>query len=204
MRIPGRKVSPAARSALDGEILKAVRRERRAGRICGAHCQLKCDHCGSTACQCPCAPECPNAPRALSADPDNHPIERGVLPLVFALRACGFFEPCWSCEGHLGPAGNLWKAPRVWFYAAKPVHVRLLNGALAALAAGKRLHAPWRVAVTHSDVDNPEPTYSLEPALDQAGEPKLGALQADAATIASSLPDALADEARRLRRATLG
>lgn len=204
MRVPGPRLSPAARSELDGEIMKAIRRERRAGRICGAHCDMKCDACGSTACQCQCAPGCPNAPRALSIDPEGHPIEPGVLPLVFALRESGFFEPCWSCEGHSGPDGKLWKTPRVWFYAAKPLHIRLLSGALAGLGRAGRLQAPWRVAVTHSDADNPEPTYSLEPSLDQTPEPDLGALQADAARIAAALADALADEARRVRREALG
>jgi len=53
----------------------------------------------------------------------NFPIESGIAPLVFELKRLGVFEPCWSCEGHNDPGGNLWKIPRVWFYCDSVVQV---------------------------------------------------------------------------------
>ena len=58
-----------------------------------------------------CEATCPEAPKALTSDPVNYPIETGIVSLVFEMKRLGIFEPCWSCEGHLGPAGDLLGEP---------------------------------------------------------------------------------------------
>lgn len=123
------------------------------------------------------------------------PIEPLIAPLVYEMKRSGAFEPCWSCEGHNGADGALLKAPTVWFYCA-PSYLRLLAGGLARL----RLHAPWRVVITHSDTDNPEPTFALEAPREGF---TLTQLQADTGVIARALPDMLKSEARVLLQAAL-
>ena len=50
----------------------------------------------------------------------------------------------------------------------------------------KRVSARWRVVLTHSDADNPDTTFSLEP--EPAGdEQRLSDLQADARAIAEGV-----------------
>jgi hypothetical protein len=158
-----------------------------------------------------CAPDCPNAgpgrcsrhcpdiPRVLSSDPDKHPIEGRIAPLVYELKRLGVFHPCWSCEGHNGPDGGLWKIPRLWFYCESVVHLRVLADALDELHLNQRLSAPWRVVLTFSDDDNADTTFSLEPSLEATPAP-LAALQRDIETIAEHLRDAVFDEARKLSR----
>ncbi len=125
----------------------------------------------------------------LTSDP-AFPIEPLIAPLVYEMKRSGFFEPCWSCEGHSGPDGALFKSPTVWFYCT-PGHLRLLAGGLGRL----RLHARWRVVITHSDTDNPEPTFALEAPREGAS---LSQLQMDVAHIASALPEMLKSEANTL------
>jgi hypothetical protein len=149
-----------------------------------------------------CLPDCGNLPRMLSSDPDDYPIKSGIAPLVFELRRTGFYVPCWSCEGHLGREGKLWKRPQVWFYCRCEVHLRLLADLLCSLDFARRLNAHWAVVVTHSDTDNPETTYALRPLAEDSGDTGAGALaalQADAQTIARALPDLLAAEAESLK-----
>lgn len=200
MRIERREKSPEAVRRLQMDLLKAAAADGVAGRVCGPGCTATCPKCGSSACQCRCAPDCPDAPHALSSDPDAYPIEGAILPLVFEMKRLGMFRPCWSCEGHLGPDGTLWKLPRVWFYSESTVHVRLLSDGLSRLRHGNRLHADWRVIVTFSDPDNPDTTFSLEPAAFEPAEVTLAALQDDVREIARSLRTMITGEARRLQR----
>ncbi len=124
-----------------------------------------------------------------------------VAPLIFELKKLGVFHPCWSCEGHTDQAGNLWKIPRIWFYSDSVVHIRALADAIDRLFNTRRLLARWHVVLTHSDADNPDTTFSLEP--DPAAENPLGRLQGDLRTLADELDrhfwhacDALAAQAR--------
>lgn len=158
-----------------------------------------------------CAPDCPNAslarcsrhcpdiPRVLSSDPDNHPLEGRIAPLVYELKRLEAFHPCWSCEGHNGPDGKLWKIPRVWFYCESVVHLRVLADALKELHLAERLSVPWRVVLTFSDDDNADTTFSMEPSLDHA-RPALAALQRDIDAIAEHLREVAVAEARKLSR----
>lgn len=196
MRIVRNLATPERALELDADLVRAMERRGVEGRICGDRCSDACRRCGSKSCQCSCSPYCPDAPRALSSDP-MFPLEPRVAPLVFAMKRTGLLEPCWSCEGHAGPDGVLTKPPAVWFYCEATTHLRLLYAGIAKL----RLNAPWRIAITYSDPNNPEPTFALEPLLG-APAPTLAQLQADIGAIAQALPDLMRNEASALRHET--
>jgi hypothetical protein len=186
------------------EIALAIEGRQIDGRICGETCTIACTVCGASACQCMCSMQCPDMPRAISSDPDNHPIEPAVAPLVFAMTRVAAFQPCWSCEGHLGLDGKLWKVPRVWFYSETMVAVRLLTDGLGDLARTGKLQTSWRVSVTYSDPKNAETTFSLEPSrpFDEANG--LAKLQEDMSIIAEALSATMHSQAQALHRETMG
>lgn len=200
MRIPPRESSPDRIDKLRAEIAEASCPAGIDGRVCGAACTLTCSQCGSTACQCSCSPECAEAARALSAEPGRFPIEPGILPLVFEMKRLGFFRPCWSCEGHLSKDGALWKLPRVWFYCASTAHLRLLGDGIKDLQLKGKLSAAWHVVVTFSDADNPDTTFSLEPAENTEDAALLPGLQKDALVIAQSLEEIMTGQSKKLQR----
>jgi hypothetical protein len=187
---------------LHAEIVQAVRPPCATGRICGDACAMICAQCGATTCQCACSPDCPDAAIALSSDPQAHPIEPGIVALVYAMTRIGLFAPCWSCEGHARADGSLWKLPTVWFYCDAMAHLRLLADGLARLTHARRLHAVWRVVVTFSDADNPRTTFALEPAVVLEGGATLQQLQGDAAEIGRSLQLMIVEGGQALGRAT--
>lgn len=135
----------------------------------------------------------------MSSDPVNHPLEGRIAPLVYELKRLEAFHPCWSCEGHDGPDGKLWKIPRVWFYCASVVHLRVLADAVKELHLTETLSVPWRVVLTFSDENNSDTTFSLEPDLDHE-RPRLPALQRDIDVIADHLRESAFTEARKLSR----
>ena len=147
-----------------------------------------------------CSRRCPDIPRVMSSDPDRHPLEPGIAPLAFELKRLGVFDPCWSCEGHNDNQGKLWKVPRVWFYCASVVHVRVLADAMRQLHADRKTNAPWRVALTVSTQNNPDTAFSLEPDID-GRHVGLPALRRDVETIATHLRGLVLTEARRLSQA---
>lgn len=202
MRIDRRSHSGDKIRELSRDIAEAACARGVDGRVCSKACAMKCPRCGSTTCGCACSPDCPDAPRALSSDPDNYPVEPNITPLVFEMTRLGMFRPCWSCEGHLRPNGSLWKIPRVWFYCDSTVHIRLLTDGIKELEKDGKIQASWQVAVTFSDSDNPETTFSLEPALSRDAKLGLPALRKDARTIAAALRGMMNDGARRLQRET--
>lgn len=161
------------------------------GRVCGERCTLRCTKCGVTTCQCGCSASCPQAARALSIDPDRYPIESGILPLVFAMKRLRVFEPCWSCEGHLRPDGSLWKLPMVWFYTRSLLYLRLLADSLHQLKGAGQIKAPWQVVVSFSDPDNPETTFSIQPAIEHGASITLSEFWHDVRQIAGSLEAAI-------------
>lgn len=146
----------------------------------------------------------------LSSDPERFPIEPDILPLVYALRATGVCVPNWSCEGHLGCDGRLWKLPRVWFYARHAVVADLLAHVLQRLRAKKRLAHDWRVVLVPRD-NKVDTTFAIEPVPDgrepdmgsdtgsNRGEAQLTQLRSDVRTIAENLPAGIADLARARR-----
>ncbi|MFC3070715.1 hypothetical protein [Phenylobacterium soli] len=202
MRTRRRSWSSEELRRLDAELGEAARGARVSGRVCDPGCAVRCAICGSTMCECACTPECPQASAALSVDPELYPIEPAMTPLVFEMKRLGVFETCWSCEGHDAPDGRLWKTPSLWFYARSQAHLRLLAGGLSALAIEGRLSRPWRVFVTHSEYDNPDTMYALEPVLEGEAPPSLAALQGDLRQIAAALPRMIREEAARIRPAS--
>jgi hypothetical protein len=146
-----------------------------------------------------CTTDCENLPRMLSSEPDEFPIEEGIAPLVFELKRTGFFFPCWSCEGHPDRSGALWKLPQVWFYCDSTLHLRLLAELLKMLETRKAVTASWSVAVTHSDRDNTETTFALQPYLQGRGDVSLTMLRSDVKAIAAALAEGIATAAQRLK-----
>jgi hypothetical protein len=122
----------------------------------------------------------------LSSEGVNGPVESLIAPLVFELKKLGVFYPCWSCEGHNDQSGKVWKTPRVWFYADSVIHIRALDNAIEKLFNSRRLSMRWEIVVTHSDSENPDTTFSLEP--ERAGKDKsLRDLQNDLGVLAEGL-----------------
>jgi hypothetical protein len=187
-------------SSLSNEIAEAVKLQGTSGRVCTLDYAVKCPTCGSQACGCMCGSTCAEGPAALTSDPVNYPIEPGIVPLVFEMKRLGIFEPCWSCEGYLGPTGDLWKLPRVWFYCESTVQIRLLMGGLKDMEVSGKLANRWQVAVTFSDPNNPETTFSLEPVVETAKVSVLPKLQADTVVIARSLEGLIIGQGRKLQR----
>ncbi len=123
--------------------------------ICGESCTVYVDQ--------DCNRDCPDLRFALSSDPKNYPLEPKIAPLVYELKLLQVFEPCWSCEGHLGLKGELWKMPEIWFYARSVVHVRLLAEAITELHERGLLKALWEVAICQTERDDIETCFSLRP-----------------------------------------
>lgn len=183
---------------LGAEIEQLYCAKRNAGRVCGEGCSFRCSECGNTTCQCRCSPVCPDAPRALSTDPERHQIELRILPLVFAMKRLRIFDPCWSCEGHLAADGSLWKWPMVWFYCSSMTYLRLLKESLNQLRLTGKTNAQWEVIVTYSDPDNPDTTFSIQPLAPGDSVISLPSLHADVCEIAQALDATMEDRARAI------
>ena len=149
----------------------------------------------NSSCNC----NCPNAAQALSSDPDKHPIESLVVPLVFELSSLRLMQPCWSCEGHNAPDNQtLWKLPQVHFYALSPIYVQLLANHVNRLMLDKRLGCAWRVSFSNFG-QTWGITYTLEPNLNGVDvPPSLVSMQQDLQTISEGLADAIKREAGTL------
>ena len=149
-------------------------------------CTLTCPTCGSKSCVCNCSFTCDDAPRMLSSDPDDFAIEAGIVALVYAVNSLRLTPPCWSCEGHYNKSGDLYKLPRVWFYARSMAYPDLISDVLSDLAIAHRLSLAWQVCVV-SWSDSLDVTFAIEPRFDPARQPELGMLRHDATVIADSL-----------------
>ena len=200
MRIFGFNPLPNQGRRLAADIAQLRRVRAGGGRVCGERCNIHCPQCGSTTCLCRCTPDCPDAARALSTEPDRYPIEPAILPLVFAMKRSRIFDPCWSCEGHTGVGGSFWKTPMVWFYCRSMVYLRLLGDSLNRMTRVGGLKVPWEVAITYSDPDNPDTTFSLQPAPGGCRDFSLPELQSDARAIARMLDPMMEESARALIR----
>jgi hypothetical protein len=187
------KIAPRRNRTGRRVVKRAVQRARKLAPVPDPVCACNCpDYDPAVGCQ----RFCQAAPLRLSSDPLS-PLEPLIAPLTFELKRLGVFYPCWSCEGHNDQAGQLWKLPRVWFYASSVVHIRALGEALDCLLMEKRVSARWRVVLTHSDGDNPDTTFSLEPEPGGDGQ-RLADLQADARAIAEGLDGHFRDACARL------
>lgn len=167
-------------------------------RVC-PECTLTCPSCGSTACTCVCSMDCQHIPAQMTSD-SRFPIEPAIAPLVYALSSLRVCEPCWSCEGHADAQGKVIRIPRVWFYCRSLTYPRLMDRYFSHLKLKKRLNYPWHLCVTHSDADNADAAFSIEPDLTYVERPTLDLLQKDIRPIA----DGLAAFTRTEARARLG
>jgi len=166
------------------DVVREVRRAHALGPMPDPVC---CSDCPNYTPSIHCNRYCPAAPQRLSSEGDRSPVEPLVVPLVFELKKLGVFYPCWSCEGHVDQAGRLRNAPRIWFYADSVVHIRSLAEAVNRLHNARQLSTPWRVVVSHSDPDNPDTTFSLEP--EPASNSSLESLQGDLRVMAEALAE---------------
>lgn len=148
-----------------------------------------------------CSPQCPDAPQALSIEPERYPIEQKVVPFVFELRTSRLMQTCWSCEGHMNPQGELWKVPQVSFYSPSSVYPKLLVNHITRLKMEKKLAYDWQVVLSDYGQENWGVTYTVEPKLEVSVSPRLGGLQGDLLKIAEDLSDHLKNEARKMLRA---
>lgn len=151
------------------------------------NCVIPCSCSGSLTCGCDCNPSCEYLPTSLTSDPEKHPLETGIIPLVYAIGCLEGCDTYWSCAGHENDQGKILKPPRVWFYARSVVHPRLIQQFLADLMGSGELHHPWHVCVTFSDFDNPDSGFSVEPELEIQADMTLSQLHEDIGIIAKNL-----------------
>ena len=149
-------------------------------------CNLTCPTCGSKSCACNCSYNCDDAPRMMSSAPDDFAIEAGIVALVYAFNCLRLTQPCWSCEGHFNKSGELYKLPRVWFYARSMTYPDLISEVLSDLDIARRLSLPWQVCVVCWN-DNLDITFSVEPKINPTTKPELKKMRHDARIIADSL-----------------
>lgn len=168
---------------------RVVSKELNDARLMGPLAEPVCtDNCPAYNPSVGCHRLCQKAPLFLSSEPDSYPLDILVSPLVFEIKKLGIFEPCWSCEGHNDPSGNLWKIPRIWFYANSVVHIRVLADAIMQIYTKIGLNTKWVVEITHSDNDNPDTTFSLHPKIEN-DDIDLKKLQADLETVHSNIAE---------------
>ncbi len=154
-------------------------------------CELPCPCSASIICTCGCSVNCPHAPRQMSSDPEEHPVEQGIAPLVLALYGLRVVEPCWSCEGHMGPGDKLKRPPSVWFYSRSATYPMLIADYLAGLAGAKDTEHRWHLCmVMFGDGNDGCPVFSIEPDL-SGTEPDLMMLRRDVRVIAEGFIDSI-------------
>ena len=145
-----------------------------------------------------CSPACSDAPLALSTQPKEFPIEKGIVPLVFGLMSTRVTQTCWSCEGHMDVNNNLIKLPTVSFYTSSPVYSQLLHRHISKLKMDKKLGYPWHV-VLMDYAQTWAQTYSVIPDLNFIDKNiHLGALQNDLKVIAEDLQEKMKFIAREM------
>ena len=163
----------------------------------GPHLVPPCQNCTNHKIQ-ECNSKCSNAPLALSSDPENFPLEPKVVPLVYELRKMRVVQPCWSCEGHIGHDGKLWKFPQVCFYSGSPVYAMLLANHLTQLKHEKKITNDWSINVTAFGHQHGGITYTIEPKLYPDVDIHLGSMQVDLLVISEDLADKMNREALNL------
>ena len=143
-----------------------------------------------------CSPACPYAKQQMSSDPEKYPIEAAIQPLVYAFYTLRVTMPCWSCEGHNNPQGEIFKTPKLWFYSTHEFYPKLLAQYVSALKSERKLNDHWGVRILPFSQSMFTTTYSLEPLDVNTNQTNLGSLQQDIQTIAKHLRDGLFDLAR--------
>lgn len=144
-----------------------------------------------------CSPKCVRAPYALSEDPSLYPIEEHVVPLVFELTSMRIVQTCWSCEGHINIAGEIWKYPQVSFYTKTPIYSQLICNYLADLHINKKIKYPWEIVLS-SFGRTWDVTYTIKCDLNRITKPSIFAMQKDLLVMADNLSDKIKIEASNL------
>ena len=160
----------------------------------------------SPTCGCACDAACPEAPRALSTEPDRYPIEPKVVPLVFALAELRETQPSWSCEGHVRADGEWIRPPQVWFYAELSVYADLIARHCKSLRERRQVAHLWEVVVSSFSACE-RTTFVLRPCIEQdEGDAQTTPLDAlkqlheEIEVLAASLRKSVLDQGRaRLR-----
>jgi len=178
---------------LDGERLS--QNEKELAQLAGCNlqrgpvCQPDCPLARTQ----PCTSSCSQAPLALTSD-SAFPIEDGVLPLVFELKASRVFEPVWSCEGHYDTSRTVRRLPSVWFCCESLTHIRTLAEVITDLCFETKSSTAWRVSLCCPAVDSPNTIFKLEPEV--TTEVRIEALQNDMSILAQNLRDRLSKKGR--------
>ena len=190
MKIEHRETTAARQHAVTHDLRQARRLSPAPEPVCAPCCPDYTPAIG-------CSRYCAHVSRRLSSAPSDYPLEPQVAPLVFELKKLGVFHPCWSCEGHADFAGNIWKLPRVWFYAHSVIHLRCLGDAVNELYTARRLASRWAVVLTYSDPENLDATFSLEQESGDGGI-TLAALHHDLDIMAGNLETMFAQACARI------
>ncbi|MCH8187949.1 MAG: hypothetical protein IIB66_04470 [Proteobacteria bacterium] len=164
-------------------------------------CELPCPSSGSLTCACHCSRTCPHAPREMSSEPDEFPIEPGIVPLVFALYSLRQVEPCWSCEGHVKEDGTFWRLPQAWFYCRSQVLPRIIADAVSQLRSQGVTQATWIVNVTYAAEESLDPVFAIRPDLSLSEPYDLRTLRRDVEGLADGLLEAVRERARHYLKA---
>ncbi len=202
MRIDAPKGRLPVSETLRRELVEIARgRLEKAGRPC-PECAVACPCSGSSSCACACSPSCREARRQLSSEPEKFPIEAGIRPLVYALNTITGCQTIWSCEGHEGPDGRLYRLPAVWFYPGGDGDGRpqllplLLSDHLAGLERAGQLSCRWQIRIgCWSQL--PVIAYGLEPHGHPDSPVSLKRLHNDIEVIADGLGRGLRQAAER-------
>ena len=159
-------------------------------------CDMPCPATGSTTSASHCGPECPHAAKQMSSEPEEFPIEQGIVPLVYALYSLRLVEPCWSCEGHTKDDGTYWRLPQAWFYCRSQVLPRIMADALAQLRSKGVTEATWIINVTYAAEESLDPVYAIRPDLSMSESYDLQTLRRDVDGLAAGLLEAVRDRSR--------
>ncbi|MCH8111808.1 MAG: hypothetical protein IH905_07620 [Proteobacteria bacterium] len=154
-------------------------------------CELPCPSTGSVTCASHCDRNCPHAPREMSSEPDEFPVEPGIVPLVFALYSLRQVEPCWSCEGHVKDDGTFRRLPQAWFYCRSQVLPRIIADAVSQLRLQGVTQATWIVNVTYAAEESLDPVFAIRPDLSLSEPYDLRTLRRDVEGLADGLLEAV-------------
>ena len=158
------------------------------GRPCRG-CVQPCPCSGSPICDCNCSRACPYVPAELSSDPTRHPIESKIVSLVYELNTFNGIEPCWSCEGHVGPAGTMSRIPQVWFYVSDRLIPHVMESFIQDVCFRERLNVRWIVTICNFGTSTM--AYACRPdPWDVSKAPSLERMQQDASVLACRFKDA--------------
>ena len=158
-------------------------------------CDSPCSCSGSKTCACECSYECPSLPYKLSLDPVRYPVEKEIVPLVFAINSLHACPSYWSCEGHENSNGELIKPPRVNFYSSSTVLPSLITECLSVLYFKKTVKYRWRV-ISAGMTEDLHAQYVIEPDVEPGLKNELFLLQKDVKSIADNLFAGVKEKAR--------